>query len=403
MRRDNGATYLFAASIFFFSLNAFSIRATFGAYLFICILAFARAPTLLSQQRGAFQVSIYWLLSVSITFILSAFGDFYVNFYLKFIMIQTYIALIYVMFSCGVLELKTIEKACAALIYIHAAFFIFQLSYYLAAGTFVDFDSYVREADSQALYATKALSDSLISIRALGLYSEPSFYAMTVVPAGVFLLLSKRRFTLASIVAFSTALLSLSIASIIVCGLIVVVHLMLGQSSKRVKLLIVTAALLCTPTMYDVYDKRVNQSIDYDAAGSRTLILSELKDRDTLSGLVGSGLFWDERNNVGRTHLRGYQVRDSSFYIYLLFGSGVTGTTIFFGALFVVFRKRGQRRYLFYLFPILLFKFHALYGMLWLTLLMFVILADRVPFESNGHGSSHRIPNYGHDGVPVNS
>jgi hypothetical protein len=403
MRRDNGATYLFAASIFFFSLNAFSVRATFAAYLFICILAFARAPSILSRQSGIFVASIYWLLSVCFTYILSAFSDFYVNFYLKFIMIQTYISLIYIMFSCGVLNLKTVENACASLIYIHAAFFIFQLFYYLATGVFIDFDSYVREADSDALYATKALSDSLISIRALGLYSEPSFYAMTVVPAGVFLLLSKRRLTLASIVAFSTAFLSLSIASIIVCGLIMVVHLMLGRSSKRVKLLIVAAALLCTPTLYDVYDKRVNQSVDYDAAGSRTLVLSELKERDTLSGLVGSGLFWDERNNVGKTHLRGYQVRDSSFYIYLLFGSGVVGTTIFLCTLFMIFRKKGQRRYLFYLLPILLFKFHALYGMLWLTLLMFVILVDRVPFASGRYGGSRQISNYRHDGVPVNS
>jgi hypothetical protein len=403
MRRNNGATYLFAASIFSFSLNAFSVRATFSAYFFICILAFARAPSILSRQRGIFAVSIYWLVSVSLTYILSAFGDFYVNFYLKFIMIQTYISLIYIMFSCGVLNLKMVENACAALIYIHAAFFIFQLFYYLATGVFIDFDSYVREADSDALYATKALSDSLISIRALGLYSEPSFYAMTVVPAGVFLLLSRRRLTLASVVAFSTAFLSLSIAAIIVCGLITLVHLMLGKSSTRVKLLIVVAALLCVPTMYDVYDKRVNQSIDYDAAGSRTLVLSELKERDTMSSLVGSGLFWDERNNVGITHLRGYQVRDSSFYIYLLFGAGVFGTTIFIFALSMIFRKRGRRRYLFYLFPILLFKFHALYGMLWLTLLMFVILVDHVPFASARYGSGRQIPDTGHGGVPVNS
>ncbi|KWZ44700.1 hypothetical protein WS72_04010 [Burkholderia savannae] len=375
MRRASVPTLLFATSACFFSLNAFSVRASFAAYALLAVLALFRAPTLFARQHRLPAIAAYWMLSVSAAFIVSAFGDFYANFYVKFVLIETYIALAFWLFASGVLSMRSLERTCEALIYVHAAFFLVQLGYYLISGHFIDFDSYVRESDSEALYATKALSDSLISIRALGLYSEPSFYAMTVVPAGVVLLLAKRRMAAATIVAFATALLSFSIAAIIVCALLFGVHFLAGRSSIRIKLVIVAVALAIAPAMYGVYDKRVNQSADYDALGSRTLVLRELSARDALADAFGNGLFWDERNNVGKTHLRGYQVRDSSFYVYLLFATGGVGVTAFFGALFMLFRRRGRRRLLLYLLPLLLFKFHALYGMLWLTLLMFVVVA----------------------------
>lgn len=382
MRRASVPTLLFAASACFFSLNAFSVRATFAAYTLLALLALLRAPTLFARQQRLPAIAAYWTLCVSIAFIVSAFGDFYANFFVKFVLIETYVALAFWMFASGVLSMRSLERTCETLIYVHAAFFVAQLGCYLAFGHFIDFDSYIRESDSEALYATKALSDSLISIRALGLYSEPSFYAMTVVPAGTVLLLAKRRMTAATIVAFATALLSFSIAAILICALLGGVHFLAGRTSMRIKLVIAAVALAIAPAMYGVYDKRVNQSADYDAVGSRTLVLRELSERDALADVFGNGLFWDERNNVGKTHLRGYQVRDSSFYVYLLFATGIAGVAAFFGTLFMLFGKRGRRRLLLYLLPLLLFKFHALYGMLWLTLLMFVVVAghaERLP------------------------
>ncbi|WP_186037246.1 hypothetical protein [Burkholderia gladioli] len=371
------STLLFSASVVFFSLNAFSVRATFAAYFLLCTLAFLRAPTLMNHQRHLFPACAYWLASTSLAFILSAFGDFYVNFFIKFVLIQAYIALSYWMFAAGALTRSSLDTACRALIYIHAAFFTFQLVYYLATGSFIDFDSYVREADSEALYATKALSDSLISIRALGLYSEPSFYAMTVVPGAVLLLLSQRRITLAPIVGFATALLSFSVASMAVCAALCGLHMLAGRGRLRTRLAVLAVALACVPWLYSVYDQRVNQSVDYDSVGSRTLVLTELTERDAIANVFGGGLFWDERNNVGKTHLRGYQVRDSSFYIYLVFASGVLGCVVFFGTLLALFRRKGRRKYLLYLLPILLFKYHVLYGMLWLTILLFLVLAEQ--------------------------
>ena len=135
--------------------------------------------------------------------------------------------------------------------------------------------------------------------------------------------------------------------------------------------------------LYTVYDRRVNQSEDYNAVASRTLVFNEWAVRDSVSGMFGNGLFWDERNNVGKTHLRGYEVRDSSFYIYMIFSAGAVGATVFFGSLFALFKGRGRRRYLLYLLPILLFKYHFLHGMLWLTLLLFLVMSREIPME--GH------------------
>lgn len=70
-------------------------------------------------------------------------------------------------------------------------------------------------------------------------------------------------------------------------------------------------------------------------------------------------------------------MRDSSFYIYLVFAAGVAGFVAVFGTLVLLFRRRGRRKYLLYLLPILLFKYHVLYGMLWLTILLFVVLANQ--------------------------
>ncbi|KAB0643931.1 hypothetical protein [Burkholderia latens] len=384
------STLLFSASVLFFSLNAFSVRATFAAYFLLCALAFLRAPTLMNRQRHLFPVCTYWVISTCLAFILSAFGDFYVNFFIKFVLIQTYIALSYWMFAGGVLTRESLDTACKTLIYVHAAFFTFQLVYYLGTGTFIDFDSYVREADSEALYATKALTDSLISIRALGLYSEPSFYAMTVVPSSVILLLSQRRITLAPVIGFATALLSFSVASMAVCAVLGALHLLSAHGRLRTRIAVVVVALACAPWLYTVYDQRVNQSVDYDALGSRTLVLTELTERDAVAGVFGGGLFWDERNNVGKTHLRGYQVRDSSFYIYLVFAAGAAGFVVFFGTLAMLFRRKGRRKYLLYLLPILLFKYHVLYGMLWLTILLFVVLADQD--APNRRTAARRMP-----------
>jgi len=60
-----------------------------------------------------------------------------------------------------------------------------------------------------------------------------------------------------------------------------------------------------------------------------------------------------------------------------VFAAGVAGFVVFFGTLAMLFRRKGRRKYLLYLLPILLFKYHVLYGMLWLTILLFVVLADQ--------------------------
>lgn len=378
MRHRRVSSAIFSLSTLFFSLNAFSVRATAISYVLVCLLAFLNSPTLSRRTESLVRIATYWWLTVFFAFVVSAFGDFYINSYIKFLLMQMYICLIYWMFSSDVLNRVSMEWACQFLIYTHAAFFLFQLAYYLTTGHFIDFDNYVRETDAEALYATKALNDSLISIRALGLYSEPSFYAMTVVPCGTLLLLLKRRVTIPSVVAFGTALLSFSVAAMIIVAMICALYVIFGQVPNKIRLAAFVVALLSIPPLYHVYDLRVNQSVDYDAVASRTLVFNEIEKRDVLSNVFGNGLFWNEQNNVGKTHLRGFNVRDSSFYVYIVFAAGGFGALVFCGALLYMLWVKGRRQYIFYLFAILLFKYHVLYGMFWLTVLMFLVLSRQV-------------------------
>jgi len=258
---ERAATFLFAISITFFSLAPFSVRATFCAYLALCLLALWRMQQMLASAGNGVKAIALGVVVVCYAFLMSAFHDFYWNFFLKFVFIQIYIALIFWMFNSGVLNLRSMLRACEFLIYVHAGFFLLQLIYFIATGHFIDFDSYIRESASESLYETKALADSLIPIRAVGLYSEPSFYSMTVVPAGIVVLLIQRRITLASGLAIATSVLSMSIAAVLICAILGAVHIVVGKISTALKIAIVATAIVLAVPLYKVYDLRVNQSV----------------------------------------------------------------------------------------------------------------------------------------------
>jgi hypothetical protein len=378
------ATAQFAISILFFSVAPFSVRATFCAYLALSVLFLWRAPQMFARANGGVKATAFGLVVVCYAFVISAFHDFYWNFFLKFIFIQIYVLIIFWMFDARVLNIRSMLRACEILIYVHAGFFLFQLLYFLLTRHFIDFDSYIRESASESLYETKALGGSLIPIRAVGLFSEPSFYSMTVIPAGAIVLLIRRCLSLACGLAIFTAVMSMSIAAILICAILAAIHVFVGKTSATVKIVILAIAVVISVPLYKVYDLRVNQSVDYDAVASRSLIFEEIKDRNLDQTVFGNGFFWDERNTVGKTHLRGFEVRDSSFYVYLLFTSGIVGVFMFIAGTILMFSGKAKRGYLLYLAPILLFKYHLIYGFLWLVLVLFVVLANRLPFHFQG-------------------
>lgn len=369
-RRISGM--LFSTSLVFFSLNAFSVRATAVAYGLIYILAGINGFKLIKLRSGLGIASLAVLAGTAVVWMMSILHNFYLNYFIKFVFIQIYVALIYLCFRAEILRDTELRNACRILIYVQAAFFLGQLLYFVAVGQFLDLNNYVREVESESLYMTKALEGNLLGIRAVGLFSEPSFYAMVVLSPASVLLAMDRKLTFSVMVAIGTAVLSFSVAAILISALMIGVFLMTGRSSKWLKSIVVILALAVSPYVMDFYQLRVLEAVDYDAISSRQLVFEEFQRRKWDDNAFGTGFFWDETKQIGVTGLWGYHVRDSSFLVYLYFTSGFIGCLMF--AALVAYTFRGCLVELLFFAPLLLFKFHILFGILWFLFISYALV-----------------------------
>ena len=251
----------FGLSIFLFTLNLFSLRATAASYILFFFLVLQNRTALTNLTIRTKHAYAFFLVNAFVLLI-SVRHDIYLNFYIKFVLMAFYIWGLLILWNAKLLRIETIIDGIKVSVVLHASFFIFQLIYFQISGVFIDFNNYVREVSAESLYMTRALSDSGISIRATGLYSEPSFYGMAVLPPVFVLMLYEKRLSLPAVLGFGTAIASLSIASIGVAllGLVIYLFKVKGQYGRKVVLFLVLAFYL--PSLYIVYDKRVVESID---------------------------------------------------------------------------------------------------------------------------------------------
>lgn len=374
---------LISISLIALSLSFFSVRATA-----ICYLAFAAALTLTAiQKKTKIKVPKRWVIAFlsinSLVILISIRHDLYLNYYIKFFAFTLYTLLFISGIRTKIISTQTMLFSCNALIATHAAFFLVQLSTYQLTGKFINFDSYIREAASEVLYQSRALDDLRISIRATGLFSEPSFYAMVVLPVSLLLILHQRKITAITALGVISVLASLSIAAIAISILSFALIAFTIKGNKIYYISIIFASILATPIFFEVYEKRIINSVDYDALYSRTLIFQEFQERGEINNLLGSGFFWDERYPVGATMLSGYHTRDSSFYINTFFTSGLLGTIALASLLIIIFRK--NPKYAVALAIILLFKIHVISGSLWLCLILIYAFSNAEKSELLNH------------------
>lgn len=359
-------------SIFCFSLSLFSIRATAACYLFL-ILALILNP----RKLSTFKIKYKWIIGIAVInmvpLAISLRHGIHFNYYLKFLAMSIYSLTLVLVAHNRVITQKQIIDALRFFLFAHCSFFIIQLVTYQATGYFIDFNNYVREVSSETLYSTKSLEDLFIQIRATGLFSEPSFYSMTVLPIALLLSLHQRKLTIATSLGFITSVASLSIAAILTTSLALALTLLYTKSTRVLSALIVIGVLCAAPILYKIYTLRVVESVDYDALASRQLIFAEFKERGLANNLIGSGFFWDESLPIGKTMMRGYNTRDSSFYVYLFFTSGAFGTILILSS--IVFFLRRHPRYIAATAILFLFKYHAMTGILWLLLVLCIIFS----------------------------
>lgn len=346
-------------SAIFFSVSYFSAYA-----LFISISVIFMVNVTLLYSKGFLglnkKILAFIIASNFFVFYFSIFHDFYFNFYIKVCLINLYILGLGVLVSSQALNRFDVLIIIKYFIIIHSALFLIQFVMFQTTDYLIDFDSMIRTSPSEMLHLTKALDGSIVKLRATGLFSEPSFYSMTVVPFSALLLFIQKRVCYAVFVGFFTSFLSLSISSIGIIMLIVAFYLLMNRTSLKLKAFIVVITIVLYPFISDFYDSRINVGVDYDAVGSRTLILDEFLLRGYILNIFGAGFLWDETSSLGVTGLSGFHVRDSSFYAYLLFCSGLLGFTLFNISLYFLFRKRKELLILFLL--VLLFKYHFVSG-----------------------------------------
>ncbi|KAI2689530.1 hypothetical protein [Pseudomonas sp. TNT3] len=361
---------LISLSIFCFSLSLFSIRATIACYLFLA-LALIFSPRKLSN----FKIKSKWVVALAIInivpLIISIRHGIYFNYYVKFFAMSVYSLTLILVIHNRVINYSQFTSALNFFLIAHCSFFIVQLVTYQATGYFIDFNNYLREVSSETLYETKSLEDLFIHIRATGLFSEPSFYSMTVLPVALLSSLHQRKLTIATSLGFVTSIASLSIAAILVTSLALGLTLLFTKSKRALPALIIIGLLFAAPILYKVYTLRIVDSVDYDALTSRQMIFTEFKERGLLNNLIGSGFFWDETLPVGKTMMKGYNTRDSSFYVYLYFTAGALGTALILSSLIIILRK--NPKYIAAVAILFLFKFHAMTGILWLLLTLCII------------------------------
>lgn len=366
-------SYLLGASLFGFSLNFFSVRATAISYLLLALVVLVARRKLIAanyKREGLLFLFLINLLAIGV----SLPNEIYVNYLVKFVMMSVYVFCLAMLLKAGVVDKKKFLKIALNVALLHCAFFWLQLGVYLLTGNFIDFDSYIRESASEVLFETRALEGMLINIRGTGLFSEPSFLAMAILPAALANMLYDRKITLAVIFVYITAFATLSVAAILVVSLCVLLGLFFSQRVWLWRIVFSLAVILIAPFLFSYYQERVVYSSDYDVIGSRTLIFQELSDRPVSKDVFGNGFFWDESNLRSINGLSGANIRDSSFYVYFYYAAGIMLSIGFLG--FLVYYFRRNPRYMLGILVLLLFKFHVMTGMLWMTFLLFYIAVN---------------------------
>lgn len=283
-----------------------------------------------------------------------------------------YLWIINILLASGIFSKEEVIKCIKLTIWINVIAFLIQFSIFELTGYFIDFNNYIREEYANTLSTSRALEFFIIGLRTTGFYSEPSFYAMSIFPASIIIALYERRIGKTFLLSIFTSMLSLSIAAIVIVLLSLLAYIKEIRKNKLVVFFLIVILIVSLPYLYDFIMDRLFNHTDYDAVGSREMIFAEFDVRGVYNNILGSGYFNNENKPIGVLGLSGAKIRDSSFYIYTFFSSGVLGCVIL-AISFILFSPSGIRiKYA--ILILFLFKFGVLTSALWFFLMtLFVI------------------------------
>lgn len=373
MKKQTAATSVMSLSFLLMTINTFSLKAMLLAYLLAFGVIFLNIRKILRARLSIELAALTFLMLVALS--TGVWGGFYLNNFVKLLGLILYAAAIICCFRVGIIRSESIVSSCNFIICAHSLIFSVQLVYWFLTGEYLNITNYVRDTEADALYLSNALENTLFGMRGTGVYTEPSFYAMTVLSAAACVFSIKRKLTLYVGLAMITACMSFSVAGIVITGLLLILVLYSSNETKKTKLAVVLVAVSIAPLFYAFFQEKIVRAADYDAIASRLVVINEIAGRNTVYNLFGSGMLWDDRELVGKNLLTGYHIRDSSFYVYLLFTGGVFSVFALF--LYMLYMHRRDPLVFYVLAALLLFKFHVLNGVFWLAMVFLYLSSLR--------------------------
>lgn len=367
-QKNHFTFYLIAIALSLLTISTFNIKASLVSFACSIIALAINIRKASSINLPAFFIPLIILNLYFYTNIL--FNDFYENNIIKFILYEIQFISAAFIIQANIIKQEQIIKIVKICLLIHVSLFYFQLINYYLTNNFIDINNLIREDNAVSWYESDALiQQKLLSIRATGAYSEPSFYAMVVATLISYLLFTQKKYSPLIWVSIISSYLSLSVAAIIINSLIITTTFLTLKNQTKTKLALLSIALISLGPIYSYYNLKINLASDYDAIQSRNYIVQEIKQNKIIENAFGLGIFWDDREPIGTYSLSGANIRDSSFYLYSIFTTGFIGLLIFI--LFLVLLTHKKIIPLIYVLILLLFKFHYLNGMFWLLLLLF--------------------------------
>lgn len=252
---------------------------------------------------------------------------------------------------------------------VHSVFAITQLISYGFLDYYPDFFSILTSGAGQSAYSVRQLDSAFLPIRITGVFSEPSFFAMAIIPSIAYFALTEN--TKKPIYYFTVAMacLSLSTAALVAVTLLVLNAALFKK--EKVKILpIFTIIIIVALCSWYAIDRLTDKS-EYRPLEYRLQILQEFKERTPSSNIFGDGFFLDEHNSTnGVTNLSAAGVRDSGFFAYVFFAGGLIGSTLL---ITIICFLAGTFRKFLIISSALLMKFSILSPLFWI-MVVFVIM-----------------------------
>lgn len=366
----NMRNLILSVSLVLYSVASFSIRASAVSY----ILLFAFILSSYKVNRKIFEVNrkllIFSLLLASY-FLCSLFLSDSIRFvyYIKFLLLYPYFFIFSNLILLRKVKFYDLDTVVKYYVLIHSSIFLSQLVAYYAFGHYIDFNNMIREKFANTAYMSRDMNDMFISIRATGLFSEPSFYAMTIFP-GLVYIFNRKVFKLSLLVGIATVILSFSAAAFIVLIMWMSVQMLFERGFKFRKFMMLFMIGIVVISMGTFFVKRTTDSNDYDALGARLRIVHELQQRHDINNLIGAGFFLEEFEGNGVTGITSAGIRDSGMLLSTLYSAGIIGLFVILATLALYLNNIK----FFVIFMVLIsFKYNIILSSFWVLVLLILV------------------------------